>query len=83
VTPDELLDRYPREGPRFLRQRLGMSQLALAPHLGVNPKTLSNREARRHGISEAQRAQLVALLAPHLATPEGEACLTTIIPAGR
>ena len=73
MTPDELLRRYPRETLRWLRRRLGLSQLSLAPHLGVNPKTLANWEARRHGIADKPRAQLAALLAPHLATPAGEA----------
>jgi DNA-binding transcriptional regulator YiaG len=73
MTAEELLRRYPRETLRWLRRRLGLSQLALAPHLGVNPKTLANWEARRHGIADAQRATLAALLAPHLATPAGAA----------
>ena len=33
---------------------------------------MSSWEARRYGIGGELRAQLAALLAPHLATPEGE-----------
>jgi transcriptional regulator with XRE-family HTH domain len=73
MTPDELLRLYPRETLRWLRRRLGLSQLRFALDLGVSPTTLGSWEARRHGLSDAQRARLAALLAPHLATPEGEA----------
>ena len=73
MTPDELLRLYPRETLRWLRRRLGLSQLAFALHLEVSSTTLGRWEARRHGISDAHRAQLAALLAPHLATPEGAA----------
>ena len=73
MTADELLRRYPRETLRWLRQRLGLSQLDFALHLGVSSTTLGSWEARRHGISDDHRAQLLALLAPHLATPEGQA----------
>ena len=73
MTPDELLRLYPRETLRWLRRRLGLSQFAFALEIGVGATTLGNWEARRHGLSDAHRAQLAALLAPHLATPEGEA----------
>ena len=73
MTPEELLRRYPRETLRWLRGRLGVSQLKFALDLGVSPTTLGSWEARRHGIGDQHRAQLLALLAPHLATPEGEA----------
>ena len=73
MTPDELLRRYPRETLRWLRGRLRRSQLDFALDLGISPKTFGSWEARRHGLSEEHRARLAALLAPHLATEEGEA----------
>ena len=73
MTPDELLRRYPRETLRWLRRRLGLSQLAFAQHIGAATETVAAWEARRHGLSDDHRAQLAALLAPHLATPEGAA----------
>jgi transcriptional regulator with XRE-family HTH domain len=73
MTPDELLRLYPRETLRWLRRRLGLSQLQFALELGVNATTLGYWEARRHAISDAHRAQVAALFAPHLATPEGAA----------
>ena len=73
MTADELLRLYPRETLRWLRRRVGLSQLDFALHLGVSSTTLGSWEARRHGIAEEHRARLSALLAPHLATPEGQA----------
>ena len=73
MTPEELLRLYPRETLRWLRGRLGLSRLGFVLYLGVSSSALGNWEARRHGIAEEHRARLVALLAPHLATPEGEA----------
>jgi DNA-binding transcriptional regulator YiaG len=70
---DELLRRYPRETLRWLRRRLGLSQLALALDLAARPESVAAWETRRHGISPPYRAQLAALLAPQLATPEGAA----------
>ena len=81
MTPDELLRRTPRETLRWLRRRLGVSQEAFALDLGVSPTTLKRWETRRHGISDERRAQLLALLASHLATPEGAAFLHTIVQA--
>ena len=78
MTPDELLRRYPRETLRWLRRRLGRSQLRFALDLGVSPTTLGNWEARRHGLSDAHRAQLAPLLAPHLATSEGESFIQSL-----
>ena len=73
MTPDELLRRYPRETLRWLRGRLGLRQWDLAIHLGTTGKTVGRWESRTYAISPAYRARLVVLLAPHLATPEGEA----------
>ena len=72
MTPDELLRRYPRETLRWLRRRLGLSQEAFAEHIGVGTQTVASWEARRQGIGRPNLARLVALVAPHLATPEGE-----------
>ena len=73
MTPEELLRRYPRETLRWLRGRLGLSQRAFAYHVGVSPAALGHWEIGRNGIAPQYRARLVTLLAPHLATPEGEA----------
>ena len=73
MTPDELLRLYPRETLRWLRRRLGMSQRASAYHVGVSPAALGHWEVRRNGIAPQYRERLVALLAPHLATAEGQA----------
>ena len=73
MTPDELLRCYPRETLRWLRGRLGLSQPGLGTRVGVVPQTVAAWEARRRAIGPAHHARVVALLAPHLATPEGEA----------
>ena len=73
MTPDELLRLYPRETLCWLRRRLGLSQQAFAERIDVRPDTVGAWESRRHGIGPDHRARLAALLAPHLATPEGEA----------
>ncbi len=73
MTPDELLRRYPRETLRWLRGRLSVSQPGLATRVGVTPQTVAVWEARRKALAPHNRARLAALLAPHLATPEGEA----------
>ena len=73
MTPDELLRRYPRETLRWLRQRLGLTQLDLALDLGAGEGTVGQWEVRRHCPSEKYWAQLAALLRPHLATPAGVA----------
>jgi DNA-binding transcriptional regulator YiaG len=78
MTPDELLRLYPRETVRWLRRRLGLSQLALADRLGANFNTVPNWESRRHAPSTAYREQLAALLAPHMATSEGEAFVRSL-----
>ena len=72
MTPDELLRRYPRETLRWLRQRLGLSQLDFALRLGVSPATPTHSEARRRALGPANRKLLAAMLKPHLATPEGQ-----------
>ena len=73
MPPDELLRRYPRETLRWLRGRLGADQVAFARQLGVGWETVVGWESRRQGIGRANRDRLAALIAPHLATPEGEA----------
>jgi DNA-binding transcriptional regulator YiaG len=72
MTPDELLRLYPRETLRWLRRRLKLTQEAFAERAEVTTQAVVKWESRRHGISPAYRARLVALLAPHLATLEGE-----------
>ncbi len=78
MTPDELLRRYPRETVRWLRGRLGLSQLAFAGHLGVAPQTVTKWETGRGDISPFYRWRLVPLLAPQLATEAGRAWLSTL-----
>ena len=73
MDADELLLLHPRETLRWLRGRLGLSQLALALELDVGCGSVSGWESRRSPISPQHRARLAALLAPHLATPEGRA----------
>ena len=73
MTPDDLLRRYPRETLRWLRRRLGMERTALARYLQINSAAVAAWEARGGMIAPLHRARLAALLAPHLATPEGEA----------
>lgn len=73
MTPEELLRRYPRETLRWLRGQLGLSQEAFAEHVGVGTQTVAGWESRRQNISPPNRARLAAMLAPHLATPEGKA----------
>ena len=72
MTPEELLRLYPRETLRWLRRRLGLSQLRLTVEIAAHSGSVGTWEAGRHGISGEPRAQLAALLAPHLATQEGE-----------
>ena len=57
MTPEELPRLYPRETLRWLRGRLGLTQLGLTLRLVVDGSTVAARLAR--------------LLAPHLATEEG------------
>jgi DNA-binding XRE family transcriptional regulator len=74
MTPDELLRRYPRETLRWLRGRLAMSQETFARHLAVHMLTVGNWEGGGAPIRRPDhRRRLALLLAPHLATPEGEA----------
>ena len=80
MTPDELLRRYPRATLRWRRRRLGLSQFALADVLEAEFKTVARWESRRFGISPPHRARLAALLAPQLATPEGEAFVRSLRP---
>jgi transcriptional regulator with XRE-family HTH domain len=78
VTPDELLRRYPRETLRWLRGRLKLSQEAFAERAEVQQHTVASWESHRRGISPRYRARLAALLAPHLATPEGAAFVASL-----
>jgi transcriptional regulator with XRE-family HTH domain len=78
MTADELLRLYPRETLRWLRGQLGLSQMALAERVGADVKTVSEWERQRRAISQRKRAQLAALLAPHLATPEGAAFVQSL-----
>jgi DNA-binding transcriptional regulator YiaG len=82
MTPDELLQRYPRETLRWLRGRLGLSQLAFALRVEAEPTTVARWERGRGRISLPHHRRLVPLLAPHLATAEGRAWLAAL-QAGR
>ena len=73
MTPDALLRPHPRETLRWLRRRLGLSQLHLADVLDVSHTTVSRWETQHHARSPRHRAQLAARLAPHLATPAEQA----------
>ena len=74
MTADELLRRYPRETLRWLRGRRSLTQEGLAALVPVGPATLASWERGRSTIRQVRpRRRLAALLAPHLATPEGEA----------
>ena len=73
MTPDELLWWHPRETVRWLRGQLSVSQPGLAARVGVRPHAVSTWETRHKAIGPASRERLAALLAPYLATPEGEA----------
>jgi transcriptional regulator with XRE-family HTH domain len=78
MDADELLRLYPRETLHWLRRRLGLSQLDIGLLAGTGSRSVARWEARRVGISPRYRARLAALLAPHLATPEGEAFLQSL-----
>jgi transcriptional regulator with XRE-family HTH domain len=78
MTPDELLRRYPRETLRWLRGRLGVSQLDLALDLGTDVGSVSRWETGRSAIGPTNRRRLAALLAPQLATEAGAAFLTSL-----
>jgi transcriptional regulator with XRE-family HTH domain len=78
MTPDELLRRYPRETLRWLRGRLRQSQEAFGLDVGISTQTVRYWERRRYAISPPNRERLAGLLAPHLATPEGEAFMQSL-----
>ena len=78
MTPDELLRLYPRETLRWLRGRLGLSQLAFALRIGGNLKSVSNWESRRAGISPLYQRRIVPLLPPYLETDAGAAFLASL-----
>jgi hypothetical protein len=57
---------------------LGESQLAFAQHLGAATETVATWEARKHPISPGYRQRIARLLAPRLATPQGEAFVRSL-----
>ncbi len=74
MTTDEMLRLYPRETLRWLGRRLGLTQLTLATLAEVAPTTPEKWERGQNAIGRVRnRRRLAALLASHLATPEGEA----------
>ena len=73
MTPEELLRLYPRETLRWLRGRWGLTQLDFALRVGVSHGTVAGWEAGRRTIRPVNRKRIAILLAPYLATPEGEA----------
>ena len=73
MTPDELLRLYHRETLRWLRGRLGESQLAFAAHLGAATVTVADWETGRAAPSLPYHRRIVRLLALQLVTPEGAA----------
>jgi transcriptional regulator with XRE-family HTH domain len=81
MTPEELLDRHPREGLRFLRQRLRLTQAEFAVRVGVAPKTVARWETGEARMAPLHARRVFALLAPALATPEGEV-LTRLLGRG-
>ena len=78
MIPDELLQCHPRTTLRWLRGRLGLSQLALSLDLDASEGIVATWESCRHPISPRYRAALATLLAPHLATAEGEAFVRSL-----
>jgi transcriptional regulator with XRE-family HTH domain len=73
MTPEDLLRLYPRETLRWLRGRLGLTQQGFGLRLGIRRETIAAWEGGRDPIARPYLPQLAQLLAPHLATPEGEA----------
>jgi hypothetical protein len=78
MTPDELLRRYPRETLHWLRRRLDVGQRGLGLLIGADSRSAAGWEAGQHTISPRYYGRLVALLAPHLATPEGVAFVASL-----
>jgi hypothetical protein len=78
VTPDALLRSHPRATLGWLRGRLGLSQEAFAARLGTSWETMAGWERLGRAIAPHHHRRLVALLATHLATPEGEAFVRAI-----
>ncbi len=79
MTPEELLRRYPRETVRWLRDRLGLGLAAFAKRAEVQQLTVAGWEDGRAPIRrKASYLRLAALLAPHLATPAGEAFVQSL-----
>ena len=82
MTPEELLERHPREAVRWLRGRLGLMQMALSFEVGADAGQVGSWESGRAGVSPRYRGRLAALLAPHLATAEGEAFVRSLAESG-
>ena len=78
MTPDELLRRYPREALRWLRGRLGESQMAFAAHIGAATETVAAWETGRATPSLPSHRRIVRLLALQLATPAGAAFVQSL-----
>ena len=78
MTPDEVVQRYPREAVRWLRGRLGLDRQAFTQRLAVAPPTVRAWEEGTRPLSPYLRRRVAALLAPHLHTDEGRAWLATL-----
>ena len=78
MTPDGVLQRYPRETVRWLRGRLGLTQLVFAARVGTSIKTVQGWEQGRTRIGLPYHQRLVRLLVPHLHTEAGRAWLATL-----
>jgi len=75
MTPDEVLQRHPREAVRWLRGRLGLDRQAFTQRLAVASPTVRAWEEGSRPLSPYLRRRVAALLGPHLHTDEGRAWL--------
>lgn len=75
---EELLIAHPEEAVRWLRGRLGMSQLRLALLLGVSPSSGAKWERGRSGLQLRTRRSVAQLLGPLLDTSEGASWRATL-----
>ena len=64
MTPDELLQRYPCETLRWLRERLGLDRQAFTQRLAVAPPTVRAWEEGTRPLSPYLRRRVAALLGP-------------------
>ena len=78
MTPDEVLQRHPGETLRWLRGRLGLSQLAFAARVEASTKAVQGWERGRSRISLPYHRRIVPLLVPHLHSDEGRAWLAAL-----